>query len=368
MDRNRDTSSELVPLLVVQRAADAIAFYVRALGAKVLARYEHGAARHLSHADLALAGACFSLTEELRAWNSDAPPSLGGSPVVLQLCVDDAAAVLAAMEDAGARAVFPLQELLGERMARVRDPFGHIWLVRQRLEALSNADIQRQRDALYAQFQTAAAASGAAQSARITKEPTIRDSPASRQALDRVEPTDDARWARPPGCIHLVIGPVGAGKSTFARKLAHEHAAVRLTLDAWMAELFRPDRPEREHERMAWYRERTARCIEQIWATAREASECGIDAVLEIGLLQRDEREQMYQRIAAAECDMLVYVLDADRDVRRARVEARNRDRGATFSMVVPPAIFDYASDLWEAPDASECEGRDIRFFRTDAA
>jgi hypothetical protein len=33
---------------------------------------------------------------------------------------------------------------------------------------------------------------------------------------------------------------------------------------------------------------------------------------------------------------------------------------------VVPPAIFELASDLWEAPDFDECDGRDVRFLRTD--
>src|SRR3954470_7970699 len=35
------------------------------------------------------------------------------------------------------------------------------------------------------------------------------------------------------GAVHVVIGPVGAGKSTFARGLAAQTGAVRLTLDAW---------------------------------------------------------------------------------------------------------------------------------------
>lgn len=70
------TSSELVPLLVVRGAARAIDFYVEALGAKVLARYEHGAERYLSHADLALADCRFAVTEEAPAWNSVAPRSL----------------------------------------------------------------------------------------------------------------------------------------------------------------------------------------------------------------------------------------------------------------------------------------------------
>lgn len=56
--------------------------------------------------------------------------------------------------------------------------------------------------------------------------------------------------------LHLVIGPVGAGKSTFARELAKENSAVHLDLDAWMAVLFAADRPATDT--MPWYLERTA--------------------------------------------------------------------------------------------------------------
>lgn len=79
----------LVPLLVVQDAAEAIDFYVRALGAREVVRLMNRSRDAVSHADLAMGDAIFSVTEEARAWNSDAPPSLGGSPVVLQLRVAD---------------------------------------------------------------------------------------------------------------------------------------------------------------------------------------------------------------------------------------------------------------------------------------
>ncbi len=357
---------EMVPLLVVRGAADAIDFYEHALGAEVLARYQHGPEGYIGHADLAAAGVSFSLTEEARAWGNDAPPSLGGSPVVLQLLLDDVAAVVASMQRAGATVVFPPQQLLGERMARVRDPFGHVWLLRQQIEALSIAEIQRQRDELYARFAASAKPAVTAAAAPSNNISIVRDTSAAQQAQNGAAepPASTTAGARRAGRVYLVIGPVGAGKSTFACKLADEQAALRLTLDDWMAVLFRPDRPD--DGVMAWYRERTARCVEQIWAVAREALERGIDAVLEVGLLQRGEREQMYQRVRDADLDMVVYVLDAARDVRRARVEQRNRVQGATFAMVVPPAIFEYASDLWAAPDASECEGRDMRFIRTD--
>jgi PhnB protein len=46
--------------------------------------------------------------------------------------------------------VFPPQEFCGERVARVRDPFGHLWILTQRLEDLSVEEIQRRRDAFAA--------------------------------------------------------------------------------------------------------------------------------------------------------------------------------------------------------------------------
>ena len=44
--------------------------------------------------------------------------------------------------------------------------------------------------------------------------------------------------------IHLIEGPVGAGKSTFAAQLSGTYAAPHLALDDWMATLFVPDRPD----------------------------------------------------------------------------------------------------------------------------
>ena len=340
------TQAELVPLLVVRGAARAIDFYERALGARVLARSEHGARRQLSHADLALGSARFSVTEEARGWNSDAPESLGGSAVVMQLFVSDAAVTLRALQEAGASSVFPLQELLGERMARVRDPFGHLWLLRERVEELTVEEIQRQRDELYQRF--------AAQPASTADAP-----PESEERL----PLGTASRQAPNARIHLVLGPVGAGKSTFALELSRRHGALRLTLDEWMAVLFRPDRPETGL--VEWYVERANRCVEQIWALAQELVASGTGAVLELGLLQRAARESFYQRVEAAGFGLSIYALDAPRDLRRSRVQARNAQRGPTFSMLVPPEIFELASDLWEPLAAEEGERRDLSFIDT---
>jgi PhnB protein len=142
-----DVIPSLVALLVVRNAPSAIEFYVRALGAREIVRYLNNRQGTVSHADLAIGDAVFSLTEEARAWNSDAPPSLGGSPVVLQLRVENVDAAFEKMCTSGATAVFPIVEFCGERLARLRDPFGHLWILSQRIEELSQDEVQRRRDA-----------------------------------------------------------------------------------------------------------------------------------------------------------------------------------------------------------------------------
>lgn len=164
--------------------------------------------------------------------------------------------------------------------------------------------------------------------------------------------------------LHLVLGPVGAGKSTFALRLCREHRAVRMNLDEWMAQLFGPDRPPGGS--LAWYIERTHRCLEQIWRQAVRTVEAGTDVVLELGLILRRDREHFFARVDAAGHALTVYVLDASRETRRRRVQRRNEEQGATFSMHVPPEFFELASDRWEPLDEVECEGRDVRFLSTE--
>lgn len=164
---------------------------------------------------------------------------------------------------------------------------------------------------------------------------------------------------------HLILGPVGAGKSTYALALSRDRGAVRFALDDWMTGLFSPDRPDTGV--IEWYAERAARCVDRIWSVATSALDLGKDVVLELGLVRRAERAEFFARVDAAGFGLVIHLLDAARDVRRERVLRRNRERGATFSIVVPPAIFELASDLWEPPSDAELEGRSVLRVLTDA-
>ncbi|MCG8423951.1 MAG: VOC family protein [Proteobacteria bacterium] len=142
----------LVPLLIVKDAISAIDFYRRVFGARELVRYMNNVLGTISHADLMIGETLISVTEEAPGWNSDAPGSLGGSPVVLQLCVDDVDVQFKKACAEGATVVFPVANFCGDRMGRLRDPFGHLWILMQRIEELSAEDQQRCRDALFSEL------------------------------------------------------------------------------------------------------------------------------------------------------------------------------------------------------------------------
>lgn len=154
------------------------------------------------------------------------------------------------------------------------------------------------------------------------------------------------------GTLHLLIGPVGAGKTTYAQQRIARSPAVLLDLDVWMVRLFGAD-PRPADGVMQWYLERRERCRGLLWALALQVLDCGTSVFLELGLLQRQEREACYAKARAEDIELRVYLIDAPREVRRERVLRRNENPGP-FTQVVPPEFFDRASDAWEAPSQAE--------------
>ncbi len=154
------------------------------------------------------------------------------------------------------------------------------------------------------------------------------------------------------GTIHLVIGSTGAGKSTYARTLADRHAAARFAIDEWMTALFFPDRPDEAPP--DWYMDRIARATDVIWDTVGQLVPLGVSVVLEIGLTRRDDRQAFYNRVRRAGHRLHLHVVDAPREVRWNRVDARNRERGNTYAMQVTRPMFDFVEGMWEPPDAAE--------------
>ena len=152
--------------------------------------------------------------------------------------------------------------------------------------------------------------------------------------------------------LHVVFGPAGAGKSTYARELARREPAVSFSIDEWIAKLFAPDMPDPVE--FEWMMERVERCEAQIWSVAAGVMATGGSVVLDLGLMRRTDRARVAEIAEAVELPIQFHLVTAPRDIRRARVMARNEVEGDGFNLVVPPQMFDFMEGVSEAPDAAE--------------
>jgi uncharacterized glyoxalase superfamily protein PhnB len=133
----------LSPHLFVRDVTAAISFYTKAFGAVELFRnvLPDGTILFI---ELAVGGGRLLVSEEVARLNALAPPSVGGSPVLLLLEVDDVDDVARRAIFAGASVEMPVREMFfGERYGIVVDPSGHRWALSTRREELTPDDIIR---------------------------------------------------------------------------------------------------------------------------------------------------------------------------------------------------------------------------------
>ena len=120
----------VTPYLIVDGAAAAIDWYRDAFGAVEVARMTGGAGR-IAHAELRIGPSSIFLADEHPHYEGIVGPErIGGTPLYLDLETDDVAAAFDAAVAAGATAIRePTDPQLAVQSAKVRDPFGHIWLI-----------------------------------------------------------------------------------------------------------------------------------------------------------------------------------------------------------------------------------------------
>lgn len=154
------------------------------------------------------------------------------------------------------------------------------------------------------------------------------------------------------GKIHLVLGPQGAGKSTYSRQLGERESAVRFSIDEWMQALFGPDLPKSMN--LSWIMERVQRCETQIWATASQIAQAGGSVVLDLGFTKAESRKNFRRLAAEIDAEVQIHVLHAPYLIRKERVMNRNRERGETFSFEVTPMMFDFMEGEFQPPTEDE--------------
>ncbi len=143
------TIHEVFPYLRVSDSNEAIRFYSQAFGAVEKFRLTEPSGR-IGHAELQLGPAVLMVSDAFPEYGLNAPAGDQDIGCAVHLHVEDADAMAARAEAAGATVLMPpTDQFYGERSCRLRDPFGHTWLIGHSIEAVTPQEMQRRYDAMF---------------------------------------------------------------------------------------------------------------------------------------------------------------------------------------------------------------------------
>jgi len=152
--------------------------------------------------------------------------------------------------------------------------------------------------------------------------------------------------------IHIIFGPLGAGKTTYAHQLSLNENAACFSIDSWMVDLYGPDAPVPLN--LQWVMERVRRCENRIWLTAKDVAKRGGNVVLDLGFLKKASRKEFLDLASQEELEVISHFIHASRNTRLGRVLTRNEVKGDTFALVVSPDMFDFMDGQFENPTQLE--------------
>jgi PhnB protein len=116
----------VTPWIIVKGAAQLIEYVKKAFGATEIARVNNEDGT-IGHAEVRIGDSVVMMFDAKKEW----PPM----PCFLRLYVEDGDAVYQRALEAGGTSVTEMTKLFfGDRVGRVRDPFGNIWWIQTRIE------------------------------------------------------------------------------------------------------------------------------------------------------------------------------------------------------------------------------------------
>ena len=143
-----DLYTTITPYLTVKDARAAAKFYGAVFDADPCISLElpDGGVAHM---ELKIGDTRFMIGEEYPDMDIHAPDTLGGSPLTLVLWLNDVdGAVAAAVEKGSTVLAEPEDQFHGNRTAKIKDPFGHIWMLSCMLEDVDDVEVVKRFNAM----------------------------------------------------------------------------------------------------------------------------------------------------------------------------------------------------------------------------
>jgi predicted kinase len=152
--------------------------------------------------------------------------------------------------------------------------------------------------------------------------------------------------------LHLMVGLPCSGKTTLARRLESEKAALRLTADEWQLRLFGQDAEEPEHDA------RHTLIETMLWNIASRALILGTSVILDFGFWAQQEREDFRLRAKLLGASSEVHFLDVAEDELMRRLAVRN-SQPSQVSFHIPEDMMKPWMASFERPTPDELERRE---------
>ena len=138
-----DGYAVVTPYLCVNGAADAIDFYKDIFGAQERMRMPQPDGT-IGHAELQIRDSVVMLSDEFPDMGVISPKTLGGTPVTLNVYVDNVDDVVDRAVAKGATLLQPIENrFYGDRSGQIVDPWGHKWSVSTHVEDVPPDEMER---------------------------------------------------------------------------------------------------------------------------------------------------------------------------------------------------------------------------------
>jgi PhnB protein len=153
-----DGTHTITAHLAVREATKAIDFYQKAFGAEVRALHKSPDGK-VMHASLKIGDSTLMLADENPSMGCPSAQALGGSPVILNIYVENVDTLFNRAVSAGAKVTMPVaNQFWGDRYGQITDPFGQPWALGQHIEDVAPEEMERRAKEAFAQMSKKAGA------------------------------------------------------------------------------------------------------------------------------------------------------------------------------------------------------------------
>jgi predicted kinase len=147
--------------------------------------------------------------------------------------------------------------------------------------------------------------------------------------------------------VYLICGFIGAGKTTFAKKLEGKTGAVRITKDEWSIRFIGND------PTIDGYAQWDRKIIDFSRDVAFYLAGKGIDVIMDEGFWEKETRDEMRRRADAIGAKVVMYYLETPIETIRERVVGRNNTLTKDSFKISREMLDNYLKD-WQPPTEDE--------------